>query len=228
MKDFYYILGIETIATEQEIKTAYRKLSLKFHPDKNSCDNYFEERFKQIQEAYETLSNSNKRILYDSQLNRYKSGNGNPELLKTYEQELKRKYEEELRKKEEEIKQRYQTSAQREAEEAERKRKENELKKQAEQKRIAEELQALTDNLTQKESVAVTLQREITALKNRISELKLRFNNSSTNEQNIDSKYEENPLLYPHIMTELNRIKSEVMIQNRISFVKNFLRFLCL
>ncbi len=46
MRDFYYILGVETNATGQEIKTAHRKLSLKFHPDKNNGDDYFEERFR--------------------------------------------------------------------------------------------------------------------------------------------------------------------------------------
>ncbi len=68
MKDYYYILGIESDVSENEIKKAYRKLSIKFHPDKNSGDKFFENRFKEIQEAYETLSNKDKRILYDSKL----------------------------------------------------------------------------------------------------------------------------------------------------------------
>ncbi|MBK8393016.1 MAG: DnaJ domain-containing protein [Saprospiraceae bacterium] len=68
MKDYYYILGIESDASEDEIKKAYRKLSVKFHPDKNEGDKFFENRFKEIQEAYETLSNKNQRILYDSAL----------------------------------------------------------------------------------------------------------------------------------------------------------------
>lgn len=49
----------------QEIKTAYRKLSIKFHPDKNAGDRFFEERFMEIQEAYEVLSDSTKRQTYD-------------------------------------------------------------------------------------------------------------------------------------------------------------------
>lgn len=65
MKDYYYILGIKENSSNEEIKKAYRKLSLKFHPDKNDGDSFFEERFKEIQEAYETLSNSNKRNNYD-------------------------------------------------------------------------------------------------------------------------------------------------------------------
>ncbi|MBK9726918.1 MAG: DnaJ domain-containing protein [Saprospiraceae bacterium] len=55
MKDYYYILGVPKDATKDDIKTAYRKLSLKFHPDKNPGDAYFEERFKDILEAYEYL-----------------------------------------------------------------------------------------------------------------------------------------------------------------------------
>lgn len=55
MKDYYYILGIDKKATHEEIKKAYRKLSLKFHPDKNDNDPFFEQRFGDIKEAYEAL-----------------------------------------------------------------------------------------------------------------------------------------------------------------------------
>jgi curved DNA-binding protein CbpA len=68
LKDYYYILGLSRNATNDEIKTAYRKLSIKFHPDKNSGDKFFEERFKDILEAYETLSNDAKRKIYDNKL----------------------------------------------------------------------------------------------------------------------------------------------------------------
>jgi len=66
MKDYYYILGLKPNANLQEIKTAYRKLSKKFHPDVNNGDPFFTERFKEIQEAYETLSNTNKRKRYNN------------------------------------------------------------------------------------------------------------------------------------------------------------------
>ena len=59
MKDYYYILGIKPNASTDEIKKAYRKLSLKFHPDKNDGDKFFEERFKEINEAYENLIQEN-------------------------------------------------------------------------------------------------------------------------------------------------------------------------
>jgi len=55
IKDYYYILGIARDASQDEIKKAYRKLSTKFHPDKNDGDKFFAERFKDINEAYETL-----------------------------------------------------------------------------------------------------------------------------------------------------------------------------
>jgi DnaJ-class molecular chaperone len=67
MKDYYYILGVTSKASLEEIKKAYRKLSTKFHPDKNDGDAFFEERFKEIQEAYEVLSNAVQRPAYDRQ-----------------------------------------------------------------------------------------------------------------------------------------------------------------
>ena len=57
-KDYYKILGVEKDATEQEIKKAYRKLAIVHHPDKNPDDPHAEERFKEVQEAHETLSDA--------------------------------------------------------------------------------------------------------------------------------------------------------------------------
>src|SRR5476649_1650568 len=72
MKDFYYILGTDTNCTSNEIREAYRKLSKKFHPDLNENDNYFENRFKEIREAYETLNDPAKRSRYDAALKKAK------------------------------------------------------------------------------------------------------------------------------------------------------------
>lgn len=70
MKDYYYILGVTKNATRDEIKKAYRKLSLKFHPDKNADDDgFFEARFKEINEAYECLSDPTRRRQYDASFN---------------------------------------------------------------------------------------------------------------------------------------------------------------
>ena len=68
MKDYYSILGVGRNATEQEIKIACKKLSIKFHPDKNEGDTFFEDRFKEIQEAHEILSNPLKRANYNAEL----------------------------------------------------------------------------------------------------------------------------------------------------------------
>ncbi len=75
MRDYYYILGVSYTASDLEIKKAYRKLSMKFHPDKNFGDKYFEERFKEIHEAYEVLSNTEKRQDYDFKLNQFRVPN---------------------------------------------------------------------------------------------------------------------------------------------------------
>lgn len=64
--DYYDVLGIDAHATDREIKRAYRKLSLKYHPDKNPGDAEAEEKFKQIAEAYGVLSDADKKILYDT------------------------------------------------------------------------------------------------------------------------------------------------------------------
>lgn len=87
MKDYYYILGLNETATTEEVKKAYRKLSLKFHPDKNDGDEFFTERFKEIQEAYETLVDTSKRKAYDYSRNANsstkfsnKGDNFNPEI----------------------------------------------------------------------------------------------------------------------------------------------------
>lgn len=68
MKDYYYFLGISQDASEEDIKKAYRKLSLKYHPDKNENDVFFADRFREIQEAYEILSDPGKRHTYDQNL----------------------------------------------------------------------------------------------------------------------------------------------------------------
>ncbi|KAK3380335.1 hypothetical protein B0T24DRAFT_190796 [Lasiosphaeria ovina] len=65
-KDYYKILGIDKNATESEIKKAYRKLAIVHHPDKNPGDETAEARFKDISEAYETLSDTQKRARFDS------------------------------------------------------------------------------------------------------------------------------------------------------------------
>lgn len=64
-KDFYEILGVAKNASDDEIKKAYRKLAIKYHPDKNPDDKQAEDKFKEAAEAYEVLSNAEKRQRYD-------------------------------------------------------------------------------------------------------------------------------------------------------------------
>ncbi|MFT2010082.1 molecular chaperone DnaJ [Pontibacter sp. 13R65] len=64
-RDYYEILGVSKGATQEEIKKAYRKIAIKFHPDKNPDDPTAEDKFKEAAEAYEVLSNEQKRQRYD-------------------------------------------------------------------------------------------------------------------------------------------------------------------
>jgi molecular chaperone DnaJ len=64
-RDYYEVLGVSREATEQEIKSAYRKLALKYHPDRNQGDKTAEEKFKEAAEAYAVLADAEKRSAYD-------------------------------------------------------------------------------------------------------------------------------------------------------------------
>ena len=64
-RDYYEVLGVERNAAGEEIKRAYRKLAVKFHPDKNPDDPHAEEKFKEIGEAYDVLMDPDKRAAYD-------------------------------------------------------------------------------------------------------------------------------------------------------------------
>src|SRR5437870_3483677 len=71
--DYYAALGVPRTASAAEVKKAYRKQARKFHPDVNPGDKASEERFKRIQEAYQVLSDPEKRKMYD-QFGFYKEG----------------------------------------------------------------------------------------------------------------------------------------------------------
>ncbi len=168
MKDYYYMLGLEYEATEGQIKAAYRKLAHKFHPDKNHGDKLFEERFKDIQEAYEVLGSADKKLDYDLKFK------GLKEVKKTnlQEQEIIKKYGEELRKKEEEIQRKYKTAAQKAAEEKEIRQKEEEARREEELEKLSFELDKYNNVLQQKEKVLNTVKEEVFKLESEVSQLK--------------------------------------------------------
>jgi len=64
-RDYYEVLGVERGADAEEIKKAYRKLAVKFHPDKNPGDKAAEDKFKELGEAYEALGDPQTRAAYD-------------------------------------------------------------------------------------------------------------------------------------------------------------------
>ena len=73
-KDYYETLGVGRTSAAADIKKAYRKLARKYHPDVNPNDTAAEEKFKEIQEAYEVLSDSDKRKRYDQLGANWKNG----------------------------------------------------------------------------------------------------------------------------------------------------------
>ncbi|HMZ07203.1 MAG TPA: DnaJ C-terminal domain-containing protein [Anaerolineales bacterium] len=80
-KDYYKILGVDRKASADEIRSAYRKLAMKYHPDKNQGDKKAEDRFKEINEAYQVLSDEQKRAHYDrlgSAYSNYRTTGGRP------------------------------------------------------------------------------------------------------------------------------------------------------
>src|SRR6202142_3023836 len=64
-RDYYEVLGVERGAGEEDLKKAYRRLAIQFHPDRNPGDKQAEEKFKELNEAYQVLSDPEKRAQYD-------------------------------------------------------------------------------------------------------------------------------------------------------------------
>ncbi|MBP9985356.1 MAG: DnaJ domain-containing protein, partial [Prevotella sp.] len=64
-RDYYEVLGVQKTATDDEIKKAYRKIAIKYHPDRNPGNKEAEEKFKEAAEAYDILHDQQKRASYD-------------------------------------------------------------------------------------------------------------------------------------------------------------------
>src|SRR5215510_12458352 len=75
-RDYYEILGVNKSATADEIKKAYRKVAMQYHPDRNPGDKAAEEKFKEAAEAYEVLSDADKKAQYDRYGHAGVTGNG--------------------------------------------------------------------------------------------------------------------------------------------------------
>lgn len=76
--DYYEVLGVSREASDQELKSAYRKQAMRYHPDRNPGDRAAEEKFKEASEAYQVLSDADKRAAYDRYGHAGVSGNGGP------------------------------------------------------------------------------------------------------------------------------------------------------
>src|SRR3954462_8497324 len=75
-RDYYEILGVSKSASADEVKKAYRKVAMQYHPDRNPGDKTAEEKFKEAAEAYEVLSDQDKRAQYDRYGHAGASNNG--------------------------------------------------------------------------------------------------------------------------------------------------------
>src|SRR5271156_1283609 len=83
-RDYYKVLGVERKATEAEIKSAYRKLARKFHPDVNPNNKEAEAKFKEINEAYQVISDPEKRKKYDELGADWEHGVSQEEMMRRY------------------------------------------------------------------------------------------------------------------------------------------------
>ena len=159
---------------------AYRKSAKKFHPDVNDGDHFFESRFKEIQEAFETLSDESRKRHYDLRYKSHKGGHVDGSTCRQYEEKLKRKYVAELRNKEEPIR-KYLMPGQRAQEELERKKREEEAKKREEIKRLSKEIQNHRNLVNERRKSIKSFQDEINKTEkeiNALTEKKLIFERS--------------------------------------------------
>jgi curved DNA-binding protein CbpA len=236
MIDFYHLLGVNSDSSIIEIKKAHKKLVLKFHPDTNSGDKFFEDHFKKIQEAYEVLSDKQKRSEYDSKFFAYRQENNNvkfeEEIKKKYEEEFKRKYEEELIKKEREIKKKYQTPEQRAAEDAEDKKRHQLNIIQKKITKLKDEITIYNNQIVEKKEYIDKMNLQIKNAEAFISETikkieknlaQLNYINGDLENMNVEIVF----VLEKHqdVVTILNNIKIQIKKDDQEAFIKMFMNY---
>jgi len=236
MKNYYYILGVHKSAAIQEIKSAYRKLAIRLHPDKNNGDEFFEERFKDIKEAYETLSDTHRKSDYDIKLRLY-SGAFNHEELKKYKELLKRKYKDELKKREEDIKKKYAAFEQNLKKEVEiRKKREKaekileESRQKNEKHRMLTEIEAYKRLLAQKDEKMTSMKQRLSAIEAEITKARkdIAVLISKTNMDRAGNGDKRGPVFlqqHPEILIELAKIKRLLSPKDAIIFLKMVLQY---
>jgi len=236
MKNYYYILGVHTRATEQEIKSAYRRLAVRLHPDKNSGDKFFEERFKDIKEAYETLLDDLMKSDYDIKLRLHSSGFHHDE-LKKYKDLLERKYKEALKKGEEDIKKKYRTLEQSLREEVEKRKKWKEAVKTAEEAKRKEEKQRMLNEiegykklLVQKDQRLISMKQKLLATETEIMKAKKDVSMLISEINKYKAEYGDKKVSVflqknPEILKELIKIKRLVSRKDMIIFVRMVLQY---
>ncbi len=227
MKDYYYILGLKIDADSKSIKSAYRKLSLKFHPDKNDSDKFFEERFKEIQEAYNCLSNPIQKLKYDNVLKANQTESRKTNRFYEKEEELRRK-EEELRKREDELRKKYQTPEQRKKDyEAEQAKKEAEAKAKLQRElfRLENELKSKQDEIEKINKIRNRLLSETEILGRKISKLKSHNGRGKNNYQGKVNKENFSLSNFPKLRSDLMLIRDFVSSYDYQYFRKIFIQF---
>jgi curved DNA-binding protein CbpA len=229
MKNYYYILGVHKNTSIQEIKSAYRKLAIRLHPDKNGGDKFFEDRFKDIKEAYETLSDDLKKKHYDIKLAGNSSG-PNDEAFKVYKELLKRRYKDELRKREEDISKKYRKLEQELQDEAESKKAADASIHKKEKYRLLNEIEGYKRTLEQKEQRLKSIRQKISATEAEMIRVKkdAALSISKIGKSRSDDSDKTSPasfLEHPEILKELVKIRELIPRKELIIFLKMVLKY---